>query len=84
MDNRGYSKRIAEVNANANPDSLGVQLGRYCIQHEIPIMEIARMFGVSRMSVYSWFTGKSEPRLLKYTVRIKQFLEERINDNIEE
>jgi transposase-like protein len=28
----------------------------------IPVSEVAQQFGVSRMTVYSWFTGTSRPR----------------------
>jgi len=28
----------------------------------IPVSQVAESFGVSRMTVYSWFTGISRPR----------------------
>jgi transcriptional regulator with XRE-family HTH domain len=64
MDYRGYSRRIVEVNAEANKDSLGVRLGRYCISRDISVSEMASYFEVSKMTIYKWFTGKSEPRKL--------------------
>jgi len=62
MDYRGYSKRIIDANETASSDSLGVLLGRYCISRDIPVSDITSYFGVSRMAIYNWFTGKSEPR----------------------
>jgi predicted transcriptional regulator len=38
---------------------LGVQLGRVCLNKDIPVSDVASFFGVSRMTVYSWFRGKS-------------------------
>lgn len=62
MDCRGYSKRIIQANDDASSDNLGVLLGRYCISRDIPVSDITSYFGVSRMTLYKWFTGKSEPR----------------------
>lgn len=57
----GYSIRIVTLN-NAAEDSLGVRLGRACIQHNMPVSAVAKALGVSRQTVYSWFTGESKPR----------------------
>jgi hypothetical protein len=64
MDYRGYSRRIIEANAEATKDSLGVRLGQYCISRDISVSEMAGYFEVSKMTIYKWFTGKSEPRKL--------------------
>lgn len=61
MDRRGYSTRIIDANKQASADSLGVLLGRYCISREISATEVAEYFGVSRMTIYKWFTGESLP-----------------------
>ena len=61
MDHRGYSARIAETNSYAS-DSPGVLLGRFCISRDISATEIAEYFKVSKMTIYTWFIGKSEPR----------------------
>jgi predicted DNA-binding protein YlxM (UPF0122 family) len=55
------------VKANQAADSrkIGVALGRYCIAKDIPVADIADSFDVSRMAVYSWFTGISEPHRTK-------------------
>lgn len=62
MDYRGYSTRIIDANRRANSDSLGVLLGRYCISRDISAAEVAEYFGVSKMTIYKWFTGKCIPR----------------------
>ena len=62
MDRRGYSTRIIDANSRASTDSLGVLLGRYCISREISAAEVAEYFGVSKMTIYKWFTGECVPR----------------------
>lgn len=62
MDNRGYATRIVRANRDADAGSLGVKLGRYCIANDYPVREVAEYFGVSRMTVYKWFTGEWLPR----------------------
>jgi DNA invertase Pin-like site-specific DNA recombinase len=62
MDKRGYSLRIIRANEQADPSSIGVVLGRYCIKQEIPASDVADFFRVSRMTVYNWFSGSSTPQ----------------------
>ena len=57
MSLRGYSFRLVRANQAADTKKIGVQLGRYCIAKDIPVAEIAEKFDVSRMTIYSWFTG---------------------------
>jgi hypothetical protein len=56
---KGYSLLMADEIKSADPQLLGVQLGRVCINKDIPVSDVASFFGVSRMTVYSWFRGKS-------------------------
>ena len=65
MSLRGYSFRLVQANQAANSKKIGVVLGRYCIAKDIPVAEIAEKFDVSRMTIYSWFTGVAEPRRSK-------------------
>jgi transcriptional regulator with XRE-family HTH domain len=58
----GYSLRVAEAIRKANGRSLGVQLGRACLAQDISVLEVAAALGVSRQTVYQWFTGVSAPR----------------------
>lgn len=57
----GYSIRVAEAVRNADESLLGVQLGRKCVERNIPIADVARILNVSRQTVYSWFTGLTHP-----------------------
>ena len=50
---------MADEIKSADSQLLGVQLGRVCINKDIPVSDVASFFGVSRMTVYSWFRGKS-------------------------
>ena len=56
---KGYSLLMADEIKSANSQLLGVQLGRVCLNKDIPVSDVASFFGVSRMTVYSWFRGKS-------------------------
>lgn len=65
MDNRGYASRIIKANLEADTESPGVVLGRFCIQKEIPVSDVAEYFTVSRMTIYKWFVGEWIPRKSK-------------------
>jgi transcriptional regulator with XRE-family HTH domain len=58
----GYSQRLVEANNTADPKSRGVYLGSRCIKLGISVSEVAEAIGVSRATVYNWFTGKATPR----------------------
>ena len=55
-----YSTKIVKLNAGADPEALGVQLGRLCIYLDKPVSEVAADLGVTRTVVYRWFSGNSE------------------------
>jgi transposase len=57
----GYSQSLVEANKNADATSLGVALGRLCIERGIPVTEVAGVFKVSRATVYNWFWGQVTP-----------------------
>lgn len=57
----GYSLRLVNLNKAAGK-SLGVQLGRVCIENNVPVATVAEHLGVSRQTVYSWFIGVARPR----------------------
>jgi hypothetical protein len=57
----GYSLRLVKLNKAAGK-SLGAQLGRVCIENNVPVASVAEHLGVSRQTVYSWFIGVSKPR----------------------
>jgi len=74
MDNRGYASRIVKSNLTADSSSPGVLLGRYCIEKEVPVVEVAQFFKVSRMTIYKWFTGDWIPRQ-GHSLKINEVLE---------
>lgn len=61
MSLRGYSLRLVKANQAADPENIGVKLGRYCIANDIPVTTIAVKLGVTRMTIYNWFTGVGVP-----------------------
>lgn len=62
MSLKGYSLSLLKANQAADQKLVGVQLGKYCINKEIPVVDVAETFGVSRQTVYSWFIGQHEPQ----------------------
>lgn len=54
---KGYSSLFVQDVKNANPSLIGVKLAKLCIKNDIPVIEVADYFKVSRMSVYAWFRG---------------------------
>lgn len=57
----GYSQRVIAANKSASKSLLGVALGRMCISMDVPVTEVASTLGVSRETVYNWFTGEYMP-----------------------
>jgi len=58
----GYTLAIAEENRVADGKRLGVKLGRVCIKNSVPVIDVAKKFGVSRQTIYNWFSGRGSPR----------------------
>ena len=56
----GYSQRLIEANKVAG-DSLGVALGRLCIERDISVNRVAEHLNVSRATIYNWFWGTHTP-----------------------
>tara|TARA_R110000803_G_scaffold67581_1_gene129296 strand:- start:3279 stop:3611 length:333 start_codon:yes stop_codon:yes gene_type:complete len=53
-------------------DRIGVQLAKACVNADLPITEVAKIFKVSRMTMHSWFRGSAVRD--KNTQKIKAFL----------
>ncbi len=58
----GYSIRVAEAIKEADGDLIGVQLGRLCLERDLSVADVAGMLGVSRQTLYGWFSGAVEPQ----------------------
>jgi DNA-binding transcriptional regulator YiaG len=61
-DFRGYSYTIVKTIEAADPTLPGVRLAQVCVAHNISVASVAALLGVSRQTVYSWFTGRFKPR----------------------
>lgn len=61
-DFRGYSYTIVKAIAAADQTLPGVRLAQVCVSHNISVASAAQTLGVSRQTVYSWFTGRFKPR----------------------
>lgn len=74
----GYSMSLVYANKKASIKNPGVALGRFCIDNNISAAKVSEDLGVSRMTVYNWFSGTfwpSEPHLdaiEKFTGRHKK------------
>lgn len=51
-----YSQKVIDAIA-ASPHTLGNQLGRWAVHHNVPVTLLSKALGVSRQTVYNWFTG---------------------------
>lgn len=71
----GYSQQLVVANRRASKKSPGVMLGRVCIAADYPVVEIAKDIGVSRTTVYNWFTGVCIPAD-KHMSRINELIQE--------
>lgn len=58
----GYSVQLVQANKQSSVQNLGVRLGRACIKANIPVANIATQLGVSKQTVYNWFTGAYNPQ----------------------
>ena len=70
----GYSLKFAKLITKASEDnSIGVTLGKKCLEKDVPVAQIAEHFNVSRTAVYAWFVGKSIPNLA-HQIKIHKLL----------
>lgn len=58
----GYSYSMVRKIRDADPALIGVKLGALCIERDIPVAQVAADLGVSRVTVYTWFTGQFHPK----------------------
>lgn len=56
---RPYSEEFLLNLKDLNPKRLGVQLAKLCVKANLPAQYVAEVFGVSRMTIHSWFRGKA-------------------------
>jgi predicted transcriptional regulator len=75
---RSYTIELKRNIDEADGSLLGVQLGKLCLENNIPVSKIASAFGVSRMTVYTWFKGEVKPRASK-AAKIQEFIDKLTN-----
>jgi hypothetical protein len=56
---KGYSTGFIDAVYEADNTKPGVQLALACMANNVPVMTVAKHFGVSRTTVYAWFKGES-------------------------
>jgi len=59
---RGYSQSVVDAVEAADPTLLVTQFAKLCLAHRVSAIDIAQEFGVSRATVYNWFTGVFAPK----------------------
>jgi transcriptional regulator with XRE-family HTH domain len=70
----GYSVRLIQLNNEADNTLIGVRLGRVCIEHDIPVLDVARELRVSRQTIYHWFCGTFLPKK-EMVARIRKYMD---------
>jgi len=58
----GYTILLADAIRRAPKNKIGVRLAKACLKANVPVVQVAEDFGVSRPAVYAWFTGRSNPK----------------------
>jgi transcriptional regulator with XRE-family HTH domain len=54
---RSYSEKFLLGLESQDPDKLGVRLAKLCVKSNLPVKYLTKIFGVSRMTLHSWFRG---------------------------
>ena len=55
---RSYSNKFLLELRDADPTRVGVQLGRVCVDANLPAVYVAKVLEVSKTTVYAWFRGQ--------------------------
>jgi hypothetical protein len=71
---QGYSSVFIKDVSEADRTKIGVQLGLACIKRDIPVTDVSEFFSVSRMTVYSWFRGKTNAPM-KHREKMQKLVE---------
>jgi len=70
---RSYDHKFLLQLQKADPNRLGVKLGRLCVEANLPAAYVAKVLETSRNTIYSWFRGQGirEER----RVRVETFID---------
>jgi len=55
----GYSRRVVAEIEQADAEKIGVHLAMVCLVRDVSVKYVAERLGVSRVTVYTWFRGKT-------------------------
>jgi hypothetical protein len=55
---RSYGQKFLLELRDADPTRLGVQLGRLCVDANLPALYVAKVLQVSKTTIYAWFRGQ--------------------------
>ena len=55
---RSYGQKFLLELKDADPTRLGVQLGRLCVDANLPAAHLSKVLEVSKTTVYAWFRGQ--------------------------
>ena len=55
---RSYGQKFLLELRDADPTRLGVQLGRVCVDANLPALYVSKVLDVSKTTVYAWFRGQ--------------------------
>lgn len=58
---RGYDSLFIRKVEEADQKPVVLQLADVCIEKNIPVTEVAALFGVTRATIYNWMTGLTTP-----------------------
>ena len=67
---RSYSEKFLLALQKADSASLGVKLGRLCVEANLPSAYVARALEVSRVTMYKWFRGQGIREDKRRTVEV--------------
>ena len=64
-----YYSPTTKQRVKEGPRTLGLQLARLAIKHNISIFEIAQRIGTARQTVYNWYSGHAVSNAYKQRVQ---------------
>lgn len=68
-----YHDTVVDAIFAAPNKSIGVMLGRICVDKDYSVTDVAEYLGVTKMTVYSWFYGYRIPRDANLT-RVRELI----------
>lgn len=78
---RPYSEKFVLNLVKADGEKVGIQLAKMCVMTNLPTTHVAKAFGVSRMSIHSWFRGqyvreKNYEKILRFINKVAEAVDQ--------